>query len=104
MQCPYCQTTFPLTWGRYFGAPTGRHICPSCGKESRLPLTVSYWLLVFMAACLGGVPLALLLYVKLGSLWWSLAGWVIGALLTAIPIDKIFLDGRYRKLTRIAAN
>ena len=42
LQCPHCQSSFSLTWKRYFKAPTGNHICPNCnGKFSvkRAPLS-----------------------------------------------------------------
>ena len=42
LQCPHCQSSFALTWKRYFKAPTGNHICPNCnGKFSvkRAPLS-----------------------------------------------------------------
>ena len=100
MRCPYCDKTFPLTWRRYWSSPTGRHTCPDCGKKSRLPLSVSYWALLVLAACVAGVPLAAIAYYWFGGLW-VVAGWAIGGLLSAIPIDKTLLDERYRKLAKI---
>ena len=100
MRCPYCNKTFALTWKRYWVAPSGRHTCPDCGKVSRLPQSASYWALLVLAACVLGVPFALAFGSWFGGLW-SIVGWIIGSLLSAIPIDKAWLDGRYRKLVKV---
>lgn len=41
--CPNCGGSFPLTWRRYFGAPSGRHRCPHCQAKLRLRRTVKYF-------------------------------------------------------------
>jgi hypothetical protein len=100
MKCPYCETTFPLTWGRYWGSPIARHRCPECNKVSRLPFTISYLLLLILAICAGGIPGAFLFYNWLGADW-TIAGWAVGGFSTGFPIDKVWLDGRYRQLAKL---
>jgi hypothetical protein len=100
MKCPYCEAMFPLTWRRYWRAPNGHHQCPQCGRKSRLPLSVGYVSLVFLAACLGGVPLAIVFYYWIGFVG-MIVGWTVGAFLTSLPIDKMFLDARYRNLVKL---
>jgi hypothetical protein len=70
--------------------------------RQRVTLTaaVGYWVLLFLAMCLTGVPLAVITYYWRGD-HWTAAGWAVGALLSGIPIDKTLLDGRYRKLAKI---
>jgi hypothetical protein len=100
MKCPYCDTNFPLTWGRYWRAPMGRHLCPVCRKTSRLPVSLSYIALALLGGSVGGVPLAVTVWHWYGGRWAVIGGFV-GGLFTAVPIDKIYLDGRYRKLERL---
>jgi hypothetical protein len=47
---------------------------------------------------IGGVPAGLFCYLRFGSDWWIVGG-VLGALVTGIPLDKIY-DGRVRKLEK----
>lgn len=46
----------------------------------------------------GGVPCGLFFHSRFGGDW-GLVGGVLGALLTGIPLDKVY-DGRYRKLEK----
>ena len=50
-----------------------------------------------------GIPLAILFAVKFGVNW-LFPGFVIGALLIAIPFDKTILDEEFRKLEKIETN
>lgn len=84
---------------RYLKAPRGRHLCLSCNKTSRLPHSLSYWTLLFVAACAGAIPLVVLFWDWGG--YWPQVGAVIGGAIVAFPIDKCFLDGRYRKLRKM---
>jgi len=100
MQCPYCNQIFPLTWHRYFTERTNKHTCPSCQKVSQLPKSPSYYVLLGLAQCIGGMPLAIYFLVKFG-VYWTIAGWLLGALLTGTLIDKMFLDARFRRLEKL---
>jgi hypothetical protein len=37
--CPHCQTTFPITWQRYWAAPMGDYRCPEC-RQMFHPMTI----------------------------------------------------------------
>ena len=100
MQCPYCNHIFPLTWQRYFTERTNKHTCPSCQKVSQLPKSPSYYLLLGLAQCIGGVPLAIYFFIKFG-VYWPVAGWFLGGLLTGMPFDKMFLDEKFRRLEKL---
>jgi hypothetical protein len=96
MKCPYCNHEFPLTWKRYWLSPAGRHVCPGCHQPSRFRITAMSWLRNLIAIGIGGIPAGLILHFWLGGRWWF-AGWILGGLLTGVPIDK-FMDERFRKL------
>jgi hypothetical protein len=111
MICPYCTHSFPLTWRRYWGAPFGRHTCPSCERKSRLSTGLVYWSLYMPLVAISplvAVVLAALLYGSLSSeqayerINWFLGSWwaffpVVVAVLLFFPIDRI-IDERLRKL------
>lgn len=106
MNCPYCNQTFPLTWSRYLRAPFGKHVCPGCGKCSRLRLTACY-LAAFLGATLRyyGIALAVTVIAFPGRLrqvdkTYVAAALVIGCVVL-IALDKYF-DGRHRKLEKIS--
>lgn len=99
MRCPCCDSTFPLTWARYVGAPAGRHACPACGRESRVFPSIPGLLALLLAACAAGIPLALALGWWLGG-YWPVAGWVIGGLISGAALDKALLDAGWRKLEK----
>lgn len=50
------------------------------------------------AFLLGAIPLSVLFDHYFGGEWWF-AGFVVGGLLTALPIDK-FIDDQYRTLEK----
>lgn len=100
LQCPYCEQFFALTWKRYARAPLGVHLCPHCGKKSKLGNVASYHLkstastLVLMG--LGGI-------VGAAAVFWI--GWVSLTLvalsvLWAILVFDRALDAR-RPLEKI---
>ncbi len=111
MTCPFCTQSFPLTWRRYWKAPFGRHICPSCGRKSKLRTGFLYWALyvpLLMIAPFATLLVALLVYGLafprsfeedlawfLGSPWSRIALLVLWVLL--FPIDRM-IDERFRKL------
>jgi hypothetical protein len=99
MRCPHCRQSFPLTWARYLRAPAGRHVCPACGKPSRLWPSLPYWALLFVSALLAGIPPALALGWWPGGPW-AVAGWVIGALIGGAAIDKTLADTGWRRLEK----
>ena len=103
MQCPYCNHTFPLTWRRYFTEPTAAHKCPACNKQSRLPRTTSYLILLVVGQCILGIPCGLLFW-HLWGIFWIAPGWAVGALLGGLPFDKYVLDEKYRKLEKVDAD
>jgi uncharacterized protein (UPF0212 family) len=43
--CPHCQTTFPVTWRRYWSAPMGDYRCPKC-RQMFHPITILPWVLI----------------------------------------------------------
>ncbi len=95
MKCPYCNHEFPLTWARYVKSPLGRHVCPSCLKQSRLEFGIVSAALLLLVAAAVATPGVLLFYRWFGGYWA-----VLGALPTFIvifPLDKM-LDGKRRKL------
>ncbi len=96
MKCPECQNVFPLTWVRYFGAPTGRMSCPNCdarlvGKHrwSYYPALVSAWLLLF-------APIALLGFRFDDSMVMMMATATVSWLLV-LPFDR-YMDDRFAVL------
>lgn len=95
MKCPYCNQTFPLTWSRYLGAPSGRHTCPACAKHSRLAFGVSQSLLVLAVLLLISIPSVYFLQHTFGG-YWGLFG-VVPGFLVAFPLDKK-IDEQYRRL------
>jgi hypothetical protein len=84
---------------RYLSERGFTHKCPHCKKVSVLAGGPS-WLLGarFGGFFVGGVPLAVL-SLK-GDFKTIFGAFVVGGLLTALPIDK-FLDGHYRRLVRL---
>jgi hypothetical protein len=87
-----------MTWERYWRSPMGRHVCPNCQQESRFRWTAASWVRQLFMTGIGGVPGGLFFYFHFGGGWW-IVGWVLGALLIGIPLDKIY-DGRFRKLEK----
>ncbi len=53
-----------------------------------------------LAQCIAGVPLAVCAYFKFGG-YWAIVGWVVGAMITGLPIDKMILDEKYRPLQKL---
>lgn len=105
MNCPYCNHSFPLTWSRYLRAPLGKHLCPGCGKCSRLRLTTGYVAAVLAATLVYyGIAFAVTVIAFPGH--WQKVGktYVAGVLLIGcvalIAFDKYF-DGRHRKLEKL---
>lgn len=95
-KCPHCNTSIELTWKRYAAAPLPRHRCPECRVVSKLN-SGPYWIWLARTGgiLLGGVPLGIV--ASPGGFGAGLGGFVVGALLIGIPIDK-YLDARYRNL------
>jgi hypothetical protein len=79
--CPHCEKAFPLTWSRYFRAPTGRHSCPSCGGRFRLRYTTNY------IASIAG-PMAIATLVPIG-----IAHYLRAPILAQFAILAIFAFG-----------
>jgi len=53
-----------------------------------------------LGQCSGGVPLAIFAYLKFGG-YWTLGGYVVGAFLTGLTIDKMILDEKFRVLEKL---
>ena len=101
MICPYCAENFPLTWRRYLGAPLSRHVCPRCGRISRLSLSVAYF-----AAAIGLIASIMIAAMLLGYALEGRIGWYTVAIFAAGSVvgaaaDKWF-DENLRKLRRMA--
>ncbi len=100
MKCPYCMTEFALTWQRYFKAPFGKHICPSCKKKSKLrhikkyilysllPLSILFGCLLFLFFHLSG-DLVYTVFLAIGI-----------SLAIGLPFDR-YLDNKLGHLTQI---
>jgi hypothetical protein len=56
--------------------------------------------LLVLAQCIGGAPLALLFYFKFGG-YWTLLGFFLGGTLTGTLIAKTFLDEKFRQLEKL---
>ena len=98
MKCPYCDHEFPLTWKRYWQSPTGRHECPSCHQRSRLRPTPGSWIRIFLGVSVGGIPAGWLMHLWFGRVGW-IGGWLLGAFLTGVPLDRYF-DDKVRRLEK----
>lgn len=46
------------------------------------------------------MPLGIYFLIKFGF-YWTIAGWLLGGLLTGTLIDKMFLDARFRRLEKL---
>ncbi|HUK83822.1 MAG TPA: hypothetical protein VLZ12_14460 [Verrucomicrobiae bacterium] len=98
--CPYCNQRIRLTWPLYLTQPGLKHKCPHCWKVSKLSGSVSprLWAARTGAVLLGGVPLGIIGH-QFGFLR-GLICFVVGGLLTGLPVDKYF-DERFRQLIEI---
>lgn len=92
MKCSNCNHVFPLTWKRYFRAPFGRLRCPSCSAKLVGRHRWFYWPLVAFGACIGGFPLAYLCSSRVEH--GAFMGWIVGSILSGIPIDK-YLESKF---------
>ena len=106
MTCPYCNQSFPLTWGRYVKSPLGKHTCPACGKVSRLGFTASYfvvivvaWILILALAFLFTVLIFPKTWRRVIGIPFAALVYIIGCVVL-IPFDKFF-DARFRKLKKL---
>lgn len=99
MTCPHCNQEFPLTWGRYWSSPAGRHTCPGCKKPSRLGISLLSLILLLPAVFIGGFPMEFLFRKWLGGQWW-IVGFIVGAFIVAVPADK-FIDSKFKRLKKI---
>jgi hypothetical protein len=98
MKCPYCNHTFPLTWGRYLKAGTGKHTCPQCLKPARLKFRASTFLILLIVCLVASIPGAIAAHHWLGPPFSALG--VIPTLALLLPLDKLF-DAKYRELRAI---
>jgi hypothetical protein len=46
--CPHCQTTFPITWRRYWAAPLGDYRCPECRQMFHPATILIPWVLTMI--------------------------------------------------------
>lgn len=99
MKCPHCHHEFRLTWKRYLWTRAGHHECPQCHQLSRFRFTYLYFLALFPAFGLGGFPAGFLFLILFGQNI-GFIGFLLGGLLTVLPIDK-FIDDRFRPLEKI---
>ena len=112
LTCPFCTHQFLLTWRRYWKAPFGRHVCPGCGKSSRLRAASLFWVLYLsflivtpIAALVLGllvVQVTLPQHFKEEELAWFLGSpWVVVTLIVLLalllPVDRA-VDVRFRRL------
>ena len=111
LTCPYCAHQFTLTWSRYLKSPFGRHVCPACGRNSRLRTGLRYWFLYlplllsspFVVLLVGWMAYQVAfprhaeehLPWFLGSPWPAVILAILFALL--LPIDRAF-NARFLKL------
>jgi Zn finger protein HypA/HybF involved in hydrogenase expression len=98
MKCPCCEQSFPLTWERYIEAPSGRHLCPNCGKNARVKFSLLYSAILLVVGGICAAPGAIILHQWFGG-YWPILG-VIPSILVMFPMDKMF-DNRFRKLKAI---
>jgi hypothetical protein len=103
MKCPYCNNEFPLTWLRYIKSPTGAQVCPSCGKKSKLPITLKYATLIFLPTVIIVAILMPVLYFASDSLEIAALLSFFVTLIVVTPLDK-YCDNRFRKLSIIEEN
>jgi hypothetical protein len=96
--CPHCQTTFPVTWRRYWAAPWGNYRCPECRQLSYA--TGNFWWvfpILIVAMVMGGyLGLAFAAYV-FNNVWMGILFFLIGILAVGFPLDK-WMDGHWRHL------
>lgn len=97
MKCPNCNNTFPLTWSRYFKSPFGKHICPSCHKESVLKFSKMHFLFKAIIIVLLLFFLYLVLLIITSGNIYSFIPALVMSLILALPIDK-FHDEKFKKL------
>jgi len=109
--CPFCKHQFPLTWRRYWKGTFGRHVCPSCGRSSKLRTGLLYWALYVPLLTI--TPFAALSFVLVvyrlvvprhfeeDVTWFLGSPWLVATLITLwaflFPIDRM-IDARFRKL------
>jgi NAD-dependent SIR2 family protein deacetylase len=98
MKCPYCYHTFPLTWGRYLKSLTGKHVCPSCLKPSRLKFRALTFIILLVVCYVTSRPGVFLVGRWLGRQWSALG--VITSLIVVLPLGKKFES--WKELTPIA--
>jgi hypothetical protein len=95
MKCPYCNHTFPLTWPRYFKAPTGRHICPHCSKPAKLKFRLLTFSILVIVCFICSLPGVLLVNRWLGPAWRGLG--VLPSLIVLLPLARLF-DDKHKEL------
>jgi hypothetical protein len=96
--CPHCQTTFPVTWRRYWSAPLGNYRCPECRQISHATAN-AWWVsfIIFVVMILVGIVGSLFgAYVFYNS-WISLFLIFMSYLAVGFPLDK-WIDGHLKHL------
>jgi hypothetical protein len=104
LMCPYCQTSFPLTWRRYLLSLLGNHRCPQCRQVSYLKDN-SPWLWPIRIV---GIIIYSILVINVSTYLFDAVGVVrtvvsvrlflsLIIVLVGFPIDK-WMEGHLRQL------